>query len=377
MSDVTEDFEDVERSTFDRDAARVRLQAWMQEKVGDAEVSLSALDAPSGSGMSSETLLFTATVTRGAGSEVWPLVGRLAPRPEDVPTFPRYDLDAQFRLLGLVAEHSEVPVPGARWYEPDAAVLGTPFLVMDRVEGRVPPDVPPYLFAGWLYDASDDERRRLQEATVDAIAGLHAIDLEAVDASFLSLETPGDTPLRRHLADQRAFYEWLVADGIRHPLTERAFAFLEASWPDEGAPVISWGDSRIGNVIYDGFRPVALLDWEMAAIAPRELDLGWLCFMHRFFQDIAVGVGQPGLPSMLRLSEVAATYEARTGETLGNLGWYFAYAALRHAIIMARIHRRMVHFGQAEPHDDPDDAIPHRALLERIVDDGWDPLGDD
>ena len=38
--------------------------------------------------------------------------------------------------------------------------------------------------------------------------------------------------------------------------------------------MLSWGDSRIGNVMYRDFAPVAVLDWEMAPLGPRELDLG-------------------------------------------------------------------------------------------------------
>ena len=39
---------------------------------------------------------------------------------------------------------------------------------------------------------------------------------------------------------------------------------------------------------------VAVLDWEMAAVAPPEVDLGWMCYLHLFFQDLAVQLGAPG-----------------------------------------------------------------------------------
>ena len=138
--------------------------------------------------------------------------------------------------------------------------------------------------------------------------------------------------------------------------------------------MISWGDSRIGNVLYEGFEPAALLDWEMAGLAPREVDLGWLCFMHRFFQEIAESVDLPGLPDFLRLGDAAACYERASGHTPRDLLWYFTYAALRHGIIMARIHRRSVHFGQAAWDDDPDAVIPHRPILERLLAGSWSPL---
>ena len=57
---------------------------------------------------------------------------------------------------------------------------------------------------------------------------------------------------------QRAYYEWVAADGLRSPLLERTFDALEARWPrHEGRAVLSWGDARIGNVLYSGFEPEA------------------------------------------------------------------------------------------------------------------------
>jgi aminoglycoside phosphotransferase (APT) family kinase protein len=114
--------------------------------------------------------------------------------------------------------------------------------------------------------------------------------------------------------------------------------------------------------------PVAILDWEMAGLGPRELDLGWLSFMHTFFQKLFEGMGIAGLPDFLRPEDIAATYHARTGHPVEDLRWYVTYGALRHAIIMSRISERMVHFGQAEPAADPDDRIPHRATLEAMLD---------
>lgn len=355
------------RSTRDREDLRRRLEAWLAGRLpAGAEPSVPTLSIPAGSGMSSETLLFDAEWSEAGRRRRMPLVARLAPDASDVPVFPSYDLATQFRLLRLVAEGGAVPVPHARWLESDASALGAPFFVMDRVEGRVPSDIPPYDFAGWLLEASPHERARLQQGTVRAIAALHAIDARRAD--FLAFALPGDTALRRHVENQRRYYAWVVRDGTTHPVLERAFAWLEQRWPREGETVISWGDARIGNVLYAGCDPAALLDWEMAALAPREVDLGWLVFMHAFFEDLAGKFGLPGLPDFLRPSDVAATYAQATGLPAPDLRWYQAYAALRHGIVMARIKRRMVHFGEGEWTADPDEAIPHAGLIERMLD---------
>ena len=66
----------------------------------------------------------------------------------------------------------------------------------------MPPDVMPYNFGdSWLFDASAEEQRRLEESTVDALATLHGIDDPEVHFEFLASDAAGDTALRRHVAD--------------------------------------------------------------------------------------------------------------------------------------------------------------------------------
>ena len=354
------------RTTRDDVALRVRLTDWLTRRLpAGSAPRVSELSSPSGSGMSSETLLFDAAWQEGGREAGGSFVARMAPSAADVPTFPRYDMAMQARVLELAHRHG-VPVPAVRWLELDPAALGAPFFVMERLEGRVPADIPPYLMAGWLKEASDAERARLEETTVGAIARIHAIDVAKEDTAFLEYDVPGDTPLRRHFEDQRAYYAWTVGDEPS-PLVDRAFAQLEATWPAETSTVLSWGDSRIGNIMYSGFEPVAILDWEMAGLGTRELDLGWLVFMHMFFQKLFEGMDMPGLPDFLRAERVAELYTAATGHAVEDLHWYVTYAAVRHATIMTRISARSHHFGEGERAADPDDRFPHRATLEALL----------
>jgi aminoglycoside phosphotransferase (APT) family kinase protein len=254
-----------------------------------------------------------------------------------------------------------------RWSEPDPAVVGTPFFVMERLVGLVPADLLPYNMIGWLTEASAEERAVLQQATVAVLATLFAIDAPEAKFDFLR-DDGGDTShLRRHLAGQEEYYEW-VAAGLRLPLVERMFTWLDEHWPaHEGPTVLSWGDARIGNVMYRDFEIVGVLDWEMAALGPPELDLGWLVYLHRYFEFVARQYGMPGLPDLLRLDDVAETFERLTGYAPRDLGFYLMYAALRHAVIMARIQRRAIHFGEAVMPDDPDDLITFRLLVEEML----------
>jgi aminoglycoside phosphotransferase (APT) family kinase protein len=272
-------------------------------------------------------------------------------------------------VMRLVGEQTQVPVPETFWYEPDPAVLGGPFFVMARVDGLVPPDVLPYTFGdNWVFDASDADRHTLQESAIRAMAGIHALTPDDHDLSFLQHPTAGAGSLQRSLAHWRDYYQWVVKDSPS-PLLADCFAWLADNFPTEmGQDALSWGDGRIGNMMFRDNQVVAVLDWEMAGVAPPEVDLGWMCYLHLFFQDLAVDLGAPGLPGMFRPVEVAESYAKASGREPRDLTWFIAFAAIRHGAIMRRVTERSIFFGEAERPDDIDDLIIHRATLRGILD---------
>lgn len=79
----------------------------------------------------------------------------------------------QYRRMRVVAEHTDVPVPRVLWLGEAPGSLGAPFFVMERVEGRVPPDVMPCTYEGtWVRAASDAERDHLETSTTGLLARL-------------------------------------------------------------------------------------------------------------------------------------------------------------------------------------------------------------
>ncbi len=353
---------DISVSSRDTETLRGALGSWLAARRPDAEIT--SIERPEGNGMSSETLLFDAAWD----GETHALVARVAPADVDVPVFRSYDLEMQFRVMQLVAGRSDTPVPECLWLEPDPSVIGSPFFVMGRIDGRVPRDNLPYTFEGWLLDATAEERMALQDDTVWSIAGIHGVDLADVDTAFLGHDPDGPSALRQHVVEWHSYYEWLDLD---HPLPviDRTFDWMETHWPadDGGAPVLSWGDARIGNVLYDDFRPVAVLDWEMASIAPRGADIGWMAYIHEFFQDVTEQMGLPGLPGFMAMDDLVETYEARTGITITDGEFWRVFAALRYGLIMARIRQRQLTFGEVEPSDDPEIGVMHRDWLHRMT----------
>ncbi len=337
------------------------LARWVAHTMGD-DARVEDVGEP-GNGMSSETALFTVVLPSGERDR---LVARLAPMPDVYPVFQSYDLDLQRRCMDLVRERTTAPAPVCRYLETDPSWLGTPFLVMERIDGEAPADVPPYVFGGWVMDATPEQRDALVANSVEVLAQVHTIDPTNADLTFITGPPSDASAMDAQLAGQRAYYEW-ARDGVQYPLIEQTFAWLEANRPPEPDPVLNWGDSRIGNMLYRDFAPVAVLDWEMATVGPREVDVAWMVFLHRFFQDLAVKFDMPGISDFMTPEAVCAEYEARTGYAPQHLHWYEVYGALRFAIVSVRTSTRGMAYGQMEQPDDPDDLIMFRSLLTDMI----------
>jgi len=357
----------LQTSTRDPDELRSSLEAWFRSAHSDARVT--AFEMPEHTGMSSLTVLMEVEGRRPAGAAPERLVARIAPDSTAVPVFPTYDLEKQFLILEHLSQSGAVPVPRVRLLELDTEPLGVPFFVMDRVDGEIPADILPYPFGSWLSEADRADQARLQDAALRALAAVHGVPMPDDLARRLAFDRPGATLLERHVAEQRAYYEWCAADGVRSSVIEEGFSWLEANWPSEVADDVrlSWGDARIGNMVFRDFSPVALLDWEMAGLGPREIDLGWMIYLHRWFDDIATLMAIEPMRHFMRVPDAVSAYEAWSGVTVRDIRWYLFYAALRHGSIMFRVARRPIAFGQAVMPEDPNDLILHRSTLEAML----------
>ena len=109
------------------------------------------------------------------------------------------------------------------------------------------------------------------------------------------------------------------------------------------------------------------LDWEMATVGPREVDVAWMIFLDRFFDDLAERFGVPTIPGFMDRADIVATYEQLSGHTVHALEWFEVLAAQRFAIVSVRTSTRGIAYGQMEAPPDPDDLVMFRTLLEGMI----------
>jgi aminoglycoside phosphotransferase (APT) family kinase protein len=317
-----------------------RLLAWLRGRLPHARaLALSPLSGPAATGFSNDTLLFDLAWEEGGRRQQRALVCRV--QPTGLGVFPRYDVAQQYRVMDALRP-TGVPVPAMLWLEPDPAPLGSPFFVMERVEGRIPSDNPTYHTSGWVTEIAPAERRALWESAVDVLAEIHCQDPAALGLDFLDAPPPGSDTVAWQIEHWAGYCEWAVGEA-RQPTLDAALAWLRARRPRAaGPPRLCWGDSRIGNMIFRDGRCVAVLDWEMATLGPPEMDLGWFLYMDRHHCE---GVGSPRLAGFPERAETVARWERRLGRPAADLAWWEAFAGFRFAAILAQLARQMHQFG--------------------------------
>ena len=192
---------------------------------------------------------------------------------------------------------------------------------------------------------SPEERAAIWWGGIECIAKIHRLDWKALGFGFLERPELGATGLDRQLEHYRRYLAW-AARGQPQPTIQAALAWLEAHAPADEPTVLLWGDARIGNIIFEGTRPAAVLDWEMVTLGSPEADLAWAIFLDRHHSE---GIDTPRLEGFPSYEDTLAYYEERSGHRVRNLHYYQVFAGWRFGIIMLRIAQQVVHYELATP----------------------------
>jgi aminoglycoside phosphotransferase (APT) family kinase protein len=242
-------------------------------------------------------------------------------------------VEREARVLQALAG-SAVPVPPVVLVEHGSEVVGTPFYVMERLEGRVISDnALPTVPAG--------ERRAMFGAMAATLAALHELDWRALGLGDFGRP---EGYYARQVA--RWTRQWQAQRFRDLPDLERLAAWVgEHLPPDEGGASLCHGDFRLGNLMFHPTEPrvIAVLDWELSTIGHPMADLAYSALAWRSlpaqFQGIAgLDLAALGLPAE---AEYLAAYEAARRTPPPVLTpFHHAFAAFRFAVILEGVAAR-------------------------------------
>jgi len=334
---------------------QLALQAWMRAQNPAAEaLEVHDVDMPQATGFSNETVFFTARWRERGESCQQRYVARIEPEggglfPVQTPAC-RHSVVLQHRIMRAVEAIGGLPIPPLLSLEEDPSVLGSPFFVMEFVPGRIPADVPRYSQHGFLAEeASPAERERMLTNGIEVLARLAGPEWRELELDWLDRSGRGEPAF----ALQRSLYRedaLRVLAGREHPVLMRALDWLDDHDPG-AAPGLSWGDARLGNMIWHDYRCAAVLDWEAAALAPPEADIGWWVMFDRMsFDDMGVE-RLPGFPTR---EAMVAQWEDQSGRKVaGDILYWEIFAVMRFCAIMIGLGDRFERAGLSAPGQGP------------------------
>ncbi|HEV7259439.1 MAG TPA: phosphotransferase family protein [Bosea sp. (in: a-proteobacteria)] len=239
-------------------------------------------------------------------------------------------VDREYRILKALAG-SAVPVPPVVLFHEAEDIVGTPFYLMERLDGRVFHDTA-------LPGVTPEQRRAMYLAMAETLAALHGFDWQA--AGLADFGKPGNYYARQIARWGR---QWQETKTREIAAVDRVFDWLTANLDESPETTIVHGDFRLGNLMFapDEPRVVAVLDWELSTLGHPLSDAAFSCLpWHSTPQMYAGIVGLDrqdlGIPTQAEYLERYCTAAGRKGPGRFHL----AFSLLRFAVILDGIAAR-------------------------------------
>jgi len=223
-----------------------------------------------------------------------------------------------------------VPVPKPVLYHGESDVIGTPFYLMERVDGRVFHDAS-------LPGIAPAARRAIYLAMASLLAKLHRIDPSAVGLGDYG--RPGNYFERQIARWSRQWHESQTKD---IPALDRLADWLVAHLPaDDGQISIAHGDFRLGNLLLHPVEPrvVAILDWELSTLGHPLADVGfcsmtWCTTPDEYGGIRGLDLATLGIPTQ---ADFLTRYYADALPTTELKPFHIAFSLFRFAVIFVGI----------------------------------------
>ena len=241
-------------------------------------------------------------------------------------------IDREYRVMRAL-HGTDVPVPRMLAYCEDASIVGTPFYLMDFLQGRVFMDPA-------LPDSTPAERGAIYREMGRVIAALHSVDPVAVGLADYG---------RTGQYVQRQIDRWSrQCRALTVPLDDemrKLMDWLPTQLPPGDETTLVHGDYRIDNLVFHPTeaRVIGVLDWELSTLGHPLADLAYHCMAWNVPPALWRGMGGLDLPALGIPTEAQylADYRAATGRDVqGHWSFYMAYNLFRMAAILYGIAQR-------------------------------------
>jgi len=245
-----------------------------------------------------------------------------------------HDMGREYRILSTLRNAGYSKVPQAILYCEDETILGSPFYLMEKIDGVI--------LRGKMatkINIQEAEMGQLSRSLIDALVDLHRIDIEST--GLIQLGKP-EVYIQRQVEGWSKRYAAAQTDEI--PQMYELAKWLQANLPPEGQPALIHNDFKYDNAILapESLEIIALLDWEMSTVGDPLMDLG-TCLSYWCEAgdgDFEKNFNVSWLPGNMARREVAAYYAEKSGRDTSNILYFYVFGLFKNAVIMQQIYSR-------------------------------------
>ncbi len=263
-------------------------------------------------------------------------------------------VEREYRVITALRE-TDVPVARTYLLCEDASVIGTPFFVMERLQGRIFRDLA-------LAGRDATERRAVFREMMRVQAALHGVDHGGVGLGDFG--RPGNY-CRRQIG--RWTKQYLASQTEEIVSIDRLMEWLPERVPEQEETTLVHGDFGMHNVVFDAKAPrvIGVLDWELSTLGNPFSDVAYFCLRHLVddprFRPLRPGDGVP------TITEIVADYCGFAGkEAIRDWTFYLAFNLFRLAAISQGVYQRGVQGNAASSR-----VFELEGQSRRIADAGW------
>lgn len=250
-------------------------------------------------------------------------------------------VDREYRVMTALAAVG-FPVPKTYALCEDARIIGTPFFIMDYVEGRI-------FWDSSLPNTDKTERRPLYYSLIDTIAELHRTDYNEI--GLANYGKPGNY-FQRQIARWSTQYKAAETKSVKE--MDALIDWLPTAIPKDDASSIVHGDYRFDNVIMHPSNSgvSAVLDWELSTLGHPLADFTYFLMVWHFPPSVRGGLAgleieELGIPS---LDEAVARYCQKTDiSEIPNLEFCLSYNMFRLCSIAQGVYARALQGNASSP----------------------------
>lgn len=254
-----------------------------------------------------------------------------------------HDVEREARVLKALGSVG-FPVAHVHAVCADSSILGSPFFVMQMVQGRI-------FWEASFPQVAREERPAYFDAMNSTLAALHRIDYAGLGLSDFG--RPGNYFARQIARWSKQYLQ--DSDAGRDENMDQLLEWLPGNIPVDDQTSIAHGDFRCDNMIFHPREPriLAVLDWELSTLGHPLADFAYHAIMYRMPPNIVAGLKGVDLKTMNipTESDYLAAYCARTGRSsIPHYDFYIAFNLFRLAAIFHGIRGRVLRGTAASTH---------------------------